>query len=231
METKLETIQFSNMVRASRTLEKEVGASQIWRAVEGEYIFLFQLIRWSSNCFGDITHIAITKNSPMQEIMNGSIGTTDGYEPTYSEKVIITQKLIMSNSTVAMEIFPKQANVVDKVDMYHIWVCEKREFPFGILETTEIPDGKEWESETVAGLEIEYIVRTTKTKFGKVAYFYIRRKDGKELRWVEKQQIKNELQHEDLTAIEIISAEGIGKPTCLMYLPEGYYLDFGLHRK
>lgn len=100
--------------------------------------------------------------------------------------------------------------------MYHIWIAQKSKFPFGILETTEIPENKEWESEKVAGLDIEYIVRTTKNKFGKVAYFYIRRKDGKELRWIEKQQIKNKLQSEELTAIEIISAEGIGKPTCLI---------------
>lgn len=208
---------------------KLYGIDGMWTAKDSEYIRTIQLMSEANTCFGRVTHIVITKMTDIQYLMKITRGATAGYEPTYIEKVQTIQKSIRRKNTVAMEIFPRQSDVVDELDMYHIWVAKKAKFPFGILETTEIPENKEWESEKVDGLDIEYIVKTTKTKFGKVAYFYIRRKDGKELRWVEKQQIKNKLQSEEMTAIEIISAKGIGKPTCLMYLPLGYSLDFGLH--
>ena len=74
--------------------------------------------------------------------MNMTIGTTFEYEPIYKEKIQILQRFIKRKNTVAMEVFSRQSNVVDQADMYHIWIAQKSKFPFGILETTEIPETK-----------------------------------------------------------------------------------------
>lgn len=200
--------------------------------------FLMILVRepTKKSIFGNITHISIKQKNRLMLSDKEKLTFMDllwedsDEEPSYSQKVEIVRKLINRKDAIAMEVFPNQANLVDQANLYHIWVADKAKFPFIDLEVTEeLPKGKEWESTSIQGLDIEYMVRTTGRDIDKVAYFYIRRQDGKELVWREKQMLKNELQYEGMTAIEIISECGIGKPTCLVYLPLNKSLDFGLH--
>lgn len=184
--------------------------------------------------FGNILHLSLHKLDAISLILNMSFNelqdiANNSVEPTYEEKVEIVHRLRDIKKKVFIEVFPNQRKLVDEANIYHVWEIEKSKFPFGIEEAFILPEDKEWQRERVNGVDIEYMVRTKKSKLGKVAYFYLRRVDGKPLSWKEKQLLKNELQHEELTAVEIISEQGIGKPTCLIYLPIDTYLDFGLH--
>ena len=191
-------------------------------------IYVIQLKR--ETAFGEIFHIALHKTDMIKCVLDGLYNFLyNSDEPTYEEKVKIVHKLRDTESKVFVEVFPNQRKLVDAADIYHIWEIDKTRFPFDIEDAFILPKDKEWERECVNGLDIEYMVKTQKNKIEKIAYFYLRRVDGKELSWKEKQLLKNELQHEELTAIEIISESGIGKPTCLMYLPIGTCFDFGLH--
>lgn len=183
---------------------------------------------------GNIFHIGLHRMDMINFVLNGLFNevydvSNNSTEPTYEERVEIVHKLRNVKDKVFIEVFPNQRVLVDEANVYHIWEIEKSKFPLDIEEAFILPEGKEWQRECVNGIDIEYMVRTKKNKLGKVAYFYLRRADGKPLSWKEKQLLKNELQHEELTATEVISEHGTGKPTCLIYLPIGTCLDFGLH--
>ena len=182
-----------------------------------------------TRCFGATTHLTVKKIDVLEAARNKAKALILSEEPTYSEKVKIVSKLINRSDIIAMEVLPNEENLVDQANLYHIWVAEKSQFPFSIIDTTTLPEGKEWESEIVDGLDIEFMVRTKRYEKGKAAYLYVRRKDGKELCWREKQKLKNELQYEGINAVEIISKHGIDKPTCLLCLPLDFTLNFGLH--
>lgn len=73
--------------------------------------------------FGNVEHVAITRGGM----------TADGSgEITWSEKMRIKNELFGENR-FAIEVFPKQKNLVDVMDVYHLWVFDKKlEMPFGI---------------------------------------------------------------------------------------------------
>lgn len=203
---------------------------EMWQWRKGTKVFLIQLHYLGEKCFGEATHLTIKKVDMLDVLQKGKLeAMINSQEPTYSEKLKIVRKFTDTNSTIAMEVFPKEREVMDQANLYHVWTAQKSQFPFGIKEATELPKGKEWECETVGDIEIEYMVRVSKTDRGKIAYLYLKRRDGKELCWREKQLIKNELQSEELMAIELITKHGEGTPTCLVFPPIGFELDFGLH--
>lgn len=50
----------------------------------------------------------------------------------WSEKMMIKNE-IFGEDRVAIEVYPKQKNLVDSADVYHLWVFDKKfEMPFGI---------------------------------------------------------------------------------------------------
>ena len=73
--------------------------------------------------FGTVEHVTISKGT----------GTNDGTgEVSWSEKMQIKNELFGENR-FAIEVFPKQKNLVDVCDVYHLWVFDKKiEMPFGI---------------------------------------------------------------------------------------------------
>ena len=73
--------------------------------------------------FGTVEHVAISKGT----------GTNDGTgEVSWSQKMQIKNELFGENR-FAIEVFPKQKNLVDVCDVYHLWVFDKKmEMPFGI---------------------------------------------------------------------------------------------------
>ena len=76
--------------------------------------------------FGNVEHVTISKGT----------GTNDGTgEVTWAEKMQIKNELFGENR-FAIEIFPKQKNLVDVCDVYHLWVFDKKvDMPFGIAKS------------------------------------------------------------------------------------------------
>lgn len=74
---------------------------------------------------GKVEHVTISKGT----------GTSDGSgEVPWSEKMRIKNELFGENR-FAIEVFPKQKNLVDVCDVYHLWVFDKKqEMPFGIAK-------------------------------------------------------------------------------------------------
>ena len=75
--------------------------------------------------FGNVEHVTISKGT----------GANDGTgEVTWAEKMQIKNELFGENR-FAIEIFPKQKNLVDVCDVYHLWVFDKKvDMPFGIAK-------------------------------------------------------------------------------------------------
>ena len=73
--------------------------------------------------FGNVEHVCITRGT----------GTTDGSgEVPWSVKMQIKNELFGENR-FAIEVYPKQKNLVDDSDVYHLWVFDKKiDMPFGI---------------------------------------------------------------------------------------------------
>lgn len=80
--------------------------------------------------FGTVEHVTISKGT----------GTVDGTgEVSWSEKMRIKNELFGENR-FAIEVFPKQKNLVDVCDVYHLWVFDKKqEMPFGIAPKEYTP--------------------------------------------------------------------------------------------
>lgn len=75
--------------------------------------------------FGTVEHVTISKGTE----------TSDGTgEVTWAEKMRIKNELFGENR-FAIEVFPKQKNLVDVCDVYHLWVFDRKcEMPFGIAK-------------------------------------------------------------------------------------------------
>ena len=73
--------------------------------------------------FGNVEHVTITKGT----------GTSGGEgEIPWTIKMQIKNELFGENR-FAIEVFPKQKNLVDVCDVYHLWVFDKKaDMPFGI---------------------------------------------------------------------------------------------------
>lgn len=73
--------------------------------------------------FGNVEHVTISKGT----------GTNDGTgEVSWAMKQQIKDELFGENR-FAIEVFPKQKDLVDVCDVYHLWVFDKKvDMPFGI---------------------------------------------------------------------------------------------------
>lgn len=73
--------------------------------------------------FGNVEHVTISRGT----------GTNDGTgEVSWAMKQQIKDELFGENR-FAIEVFPKQKNLVDVCDVYHLWVFDKKvDMPFGI---------------------------------------------------------------------------------------------------
>lgn len=76
--------------------------------------------------WGNVEHATITRMRNLELTMDGSSGFT------WSEKQQIKNELFGENRA-AVEVFPKQDRLVDVMDVYHLWVFDKKfDLPFGI---------------------------------------------------------------------------------------------------
>jgi len=65
--------------------------------------------------WGKVTHVTITAHE----------------QPDWSEKQSIKNDLFGKES-VSIEVFPKESELIDQADMYHLWVLHEKKLPFGI---------------------------------------------------------------------------------------------------
>lgn len=73
---------------------------------------------------GKVTH-ACMRNQGSKET------NWKGTEISWSEKQRIKNE-IFGEDAVAIEVFPKETELVDEVNMYHVWVLHEFELPFGL---------------------------------------------------------------------------------------------------
>lgn len=73
---------------------------------------------------GKVTHACI-RNQGSKET------NWEGTDIPWSEKQRIKNE-IFGKESIAIEIFPKEMDLIDKANMYHLWVLHEYELPFGI---------------------------------------------------------------------------------------------------
>lgn len=79
--------------------------------------------------WGKVEHAAIT--------VPGTLSCNGEYELPWSVKQGIKNELFGENR-LAIEVYPKQRNLVDVMDVYHLWVFPKGfDLPFGIHPTRD----------------------------------------------------------------------------------------------
>lgn len=80
--------------------------------------------------FGNVEHVTISR---IHEDLNSFHVSTGGEAPIgWNEKMMIKNELF-GEDRFAIEVYPKQKNLVDIADVYHLWVFDKKyDMPFGI---------------------------------------------------------------------------------------------------
>lgn len=87
--------------------------------------------------FGNVEHATITR---LNESGSEFTINTGGSAPIgWNEKMMIKNELFGKNR-FAIEVYPKEKNLVDVTDTYHLWVFDKKkEMPFGIHPKEHVP--------------------------------------------------------------------------------------------
>lgn len=98
-----------------------------WEDYERGYSVCSRMI--NTKQFGNVEHVTISKHHNNGE----PIVSTGGAKPIgWSEKMMIKNELF-GEDRFAIEVYPKQENLVDSADVYHLWVFGKKyDMPFGI---------------------------------------------------------------------------------------------------
>lgn len=98
-----------------------------WIDKEHKFCVCSRLIRTQ---FGNVEHVTISSGT-----YNGiTINDEDKHEITWSDKMQIKNELFGENR-FAIEVYPKQKNLVDVADVYHLWVFDKKvDMPFGLTQ-------------------------------------------------------------------------------------------------
>lgn len=82
----------------------------------------------------DFVVMTRTVDTEWGEVTHATISTPNGRDITWAEKQSIKNE-IFGNETQAIEIFPKESELVDEADMYHIWILpESMKLPLSLRE-------------------------------------------------------------------------------------------------
>jgi len=176
--------------------------------------------------FGQMRHMTIKKVDKIKVEEQGLRAWILSDEPNYAEKLDALSN-VGRWKKFGLEVFPTEEKLVDQANLYHVWEVENSNvLPFELNPIFDVPE--EFEEVSGKDYDVQYALRVYNTRYGKIAYMYLKSKDGKELRWKQKQHIKNEIVGDE-TALEVIFDKAKNLPyTCLVCLPMGYKLDFGL---
>lgn len=73
-------------------------------------------------------------NTPLGPVTHLAIRTATNAELTWSELQRLKNEL-MGEDRMAIQVYPRQADLIDAADMYHLWVFEPgQRFDFGLAE-------------------------------------------------------------------------------------------------
>ena len=126
-------------------------------------------------------------------------------EPSMCEKRKILSELeIFKSHEVALEIFPKKSKIVDRFDLYHIWILEQNNFPY-YIESVSIPRITKWKSVHINGKKLKYKRKEIKIGSKKSEVYFLKAENGLELVWYDKQNFKDDVIGENVVAVEYIS--------------------------
>lgn len=127
---------------------------------------------------------------------------------------------------VAFEIFPAKERIVDKYDVYHLWMVKKEMIPF-YVDVRPLLMVLNWKSTIVNGKKIEYTSRTYFSN-GFVKVYFLKTKKGEMLRWYDKQNFKDEIIGASTIAIELVTEANLDY-SVLICVPERIgRIPFGL---
>lgn len=201
---------------------------EIWIASNSTEKTAVQIRNFSTPKFGEMRHLFIKVLNLKKYALQGAFAIRNSEDPTYEQKAWVLSTLGRWKK-LALEVFPKTSELVDGANLYHIWELENEEkLPFDLNPIAQLPDTLSDELISKA-YAVNYELKGRRTTNGNVGYLYLRSKDGKELKWRQKYDIKNEIIGEDLIAVEVISEKFRSlNYTCLLCLPIDYTLDFGL---
>lgn len=230
--TKWEQVPVPAMIQVGNDWSKQIN--ECWKYVDKKIQTLCQIRNFSTHQFAEMKHIIIKLIDTAKLKSIGALAFLDSEEPSYHQKLWILSN-VSKWSSLAVEVFPATTNMIDGANLYHIWQFkDSQNFPFDttvINNTTEEIFAENFaEKIRMFNKDILYSLIPQKSSYGTVGYLFLKSSDGKELKWKEKQYLKNEIIGEDLTAVEVISEQfkKLGY-TCLICLPIGYELDFGIH--
>lgn len=143
------------------------------------------------------------------------------FEPSYRQKLMVLKEIGVWKE-IALEVMPPQRDVVDREDCYHLWEFQ---YPYSfIFDHRPIYEAPKEFGDEFNG--IQYHVKTV----GDVRYIYFKpENENEQIGWKKKQNLKNHVIGMDGTAVELI-LDGMADKhyACMVCLPRGRYLDFGL---
>lgn len=145
-------------------------------------------------------------------------------EPIYREKLAILRQIGYWKNC-AVEVMPRKCEIVDKVDAYHMYEFPSTtQFEFNYHPIFQAP--QKYDTMQMDDGLFEYFLRG---EDGGLQYLYLRKKNGKELRWWDKQNLKDEIVGAHRCAVEmIIGGMESREYTALIVLPAGRTMDFML---
>lgn len=210
-------------VQGGNSWERQIN--EIWASKTSKISQVCQMRFFESKKFGKMTHYIIKKIDEERIKREGVVAAIYSEEPTYADKTAILTRFQKAKN-YAIEVFPTRNNLVDGANLYHMWEFKERVLPFSLEHIHKLPE----DFEPMFNSNIEYAIRGEKSEHGRVGYLYLKKTDGKPLKWREKQAAKDEIIGDDFTAVEVISSSMKHlKYTCLICLPMDYHLDFGIH--
>ena len=143
-------------------------------------------------------------------------------EPTYREKLMFLQEVGIWK-IVAVEVMPRRLDIVDRADVYHLFEIQNPvQFVYDYRPIFQEPSSYQ----PIDDNKYEYFLSG---QTGSVEYLYLRKKNGKKLRWWEKQNLKDKIIGAHRCAVEVIIRGMESKDyTALICLPAGRDMGFTL---
>lgn len=217
------TLWRRNCVQLNEYLEEMVA---YWSYVGDERVYNVTVRDFFSD-WGSVKQISIFKERLNPDDMDEMFDK----EPNMSEKRFVLNGVKAYSSienAIAFEVFPSKDNIVDKMDIYHVWILEKKNIPFYV--DLKIPKFIwNWKKITINNKNVTYTMRTYSSKRGRpIRVYFVRTADDTELKWYDKQIFKDTMIGEEIVAIEFVSDKA-QKFSILVCAPKSIKkLPFGL---
>lgn len=118
-----------------RRLQREESCPLGWAAHPSP-----KQLKQGSGWFGELDHVYrkgneyVVMTREVEGATHACIKSVYGTELSWSQKQMIKNE-IFGPERVAVEVFPKESQLVDEADLYHLWVFPAwYELPFGLHE-------------------------------------------------------------------------------------------------